>query len=60
MRPVAYSEETIVRIPIVIPPIEVKLALRVILVEVRDVPVAVDLRRGTLCKIFSVPLLLVS
>jgi len=53
MRKVADSEETVVRIPVIIPPIEVQLVLRVILVEVRDVPIAVHLCRGTLCRILS-------
>ena len=45
---VANGKEAIVRIPVVVPPIEVEVPLGVVLVEVRHVPVAVNLSNGAL------------
>jgi len=53
---VAHREEPVVAIPVIVKPIEVELALRVILVEVEDVAITVDLRDGALYKIPSKPL----
>ena len=47
---VANGQETVVVIPVVVPPIEVEVTLGVVPVEVRHVAVAVDLRDGTLCR----------
>ena len=46
----ANGQETVVVIPVVVPPIEVEVTLGVVPVEVRHVAVAVDLRDGTLCR----------
>ena len=47
---VANGEETVVVIPVVVPPIEVEVALAVVPVEIRLVAVAVDLRDRALCR----------
>jgi hypothetical protein len=52
---VANRQETIVRIPIIVPPIEVELALRVVLVEIRHVAIAIDLGNGALYEKPSMP-----
>jgi hypothetical protein len=54
---VANPQEPIVGVPIVVPPIEVEVPLRVVLVEVRDVAVAIDLSNGSLCNKPSITLL---
>ena len=41
---VANSEEAIVRIPVIIPPIEVEVPVGIVPVEVRHITVTVDLR----------------
>ena len=46
----ANGEETVVAIPVVVPPIKVEVALGVVLVEIRHVAVAVDLRDRALCR----------
>ncbi len=50
---VANAEETVVAIPVVVPPVEVEVALRTVPAEVRHVAVAVDLRDGALCEMPS-------
>ena len=52
---IANPEETIVGIPVVVEPIEVEVALRTVLVEIRHMAVAINLSNGTLCKRPSVP-----
>jgi hypothetical protein len=47
---VANGQEAVVAIPVVVPPIEVEVALPVVLVEMRHVAVAVDLGDRALCK----------
>lgn len=51
---VANGEEAIHRIPVIVEPIEVELALGIVPVEVRHVAIAIDLRdrafvRSTIC-----------
>ena len=46
----ANGQETVVAIPVVVPPIKVEVALGVVPVEVRHVAVAIDLRDGTSCE----------
>ncbi len=46
----ANGEETVVAIPVVVPPIEVEVALGIVPVEIRHVAVAIDLRDRTSCK----------
>jgi len=53
---VANSQEAIVGVPIIVPPIEVEVPLRAVLVQVRDIAVAIDLANGALCKKPSVTL----
>lgn len=53
---VANGQETVVRIPIVVPPVEIELALGIVPVEVRNVAVAIDLADGALYKKPSTPL----
>lgn len=52
----ANTEETVVGIPVIIPPIEVQVALGIVPVEVRNVAVAIDLANGALCEKPSMPL----
>ena len=40
---VAHGQETVVVIPVIVPPVEVEVPLRAIPVEVRDVAIAIDL-----------------
>jgi len=47
---VANTEETIVGIPVIVPPIEVQVALGIVPVEVRNVTVAINLTNGALCE----------
>lgn len=47
---VANRQEAVVRIPVVVPPVEVEVAAIVILVENEHVTVAVDLGDGALCE----------
>ncbi len=47
---VANGQETVVAIPVVVPPIEVEVPLGVVLVEIRHVAVAVDLGDRALCR----------
>ena len=47
---VANGEETVVAIPVVVPPIEVEVALGIVPVEVRHVAVAIDLRDRASCR----------
>lgn len=54
---VANSKETIVGIPIIAPPIEVEVTLRIVPVEVRHVAVTIDLANRASCKKLSTPLL---
>ena len=53
---VADNKEPIVGIPVIVEPIEVELALRAILVEIRHIAVAVDLGDGALYEKPSVAL----
>lgn len=46
----ANGKETVVAIPVVVPPIQVEVTLAVVDVEIRHVAVTVDLRDRTLCK----------
>jgi len=55
---VANGEETIVGVPVIVPPIEVEVALRSVPVEIRDVAVAIDLANGALYEKPSISLLL--
>ncbi len=52
----ANTEETVVGIPVIVPPIEVQVALGIVPVEVRNVAVAVDLANGALCEKPPMPL----
>jgi len=52
---VANTEETVVGIPVIVPPIEVQVALGIVPVEVRNVTVAINLTNGALCKKPSMP-----
>ena len=54
---VANRQEAVVGIPVVVEPIEVEVALRTILVEIRHVAVVIDLANGALCEKPSKPLL---
>ncbi|MFA6463544.1 MAG: hypothetical protein WCV55_00905 [Candidatus Paceibacterota bacterium] len=45
---VANGKEAIVGVPVIVPPIEVEVTLRIILVQIRDVAVAIDLVSGAL------------
>lgn len=49
------GEEAIVGIPIIVEPIEIEIALRIVLVEVSHVAVAIDLRNRPLCEILPMP-----
>jgi len=51
---VANSQEPVVAIPVTVPPIQVQVPLRAILVEIRHVAVAVDLSDGALCERSSI------
>jgi hypothetical protein len=53
---VANTEETVVGIPVIIPPIEVQIALGIVPTEIRNVAVAIDLTNGALCEKPSMPL----
>ena len=53
---VANTEEPVVSIPVIVPPIEVQVALGIVPVEVRNVAVAIDLVNGALCEKPSRPL----
>jgi hypothetical protein len=53
---VANREETIVGVPVIVPPIEVQVPLGIVPVEVRHVAVAVDLADGASCEKPSMPL----
>ena len=46
----ANGEEAIVRIPVVVEPIEVQVPLGIVPVEVRNVTVAINLTNGALCE----------
>ena len=52
---VADGKETIVGIPVIVPPIEIQVALRVVPVEVRHVAVVSDLANGALYEKQSKP-----
>ena len=52
----ANTEEAVVGIPVIVPPIEVQVALGIVPVEVRNVAVAIDLANGALCEKPSMPL----
>ena len=54
---VANPKEPIVGIPVIVPPIKVEVALRTVLVQVRDIAVTIDLSNGVLCKKLSITLL---
>lgn len=54
---VANRQEAVVGVPVVVPPIEVELALGVVLVEIRHVAVAINLTNGALCEKPSMALL---
>lgn len=45
---VANREKAVVSIPVVVPPIEVEVALRTVLVQTRHVAVTIDLANGAL------------
>lgn len=53
---VANGQEAVVGIPVIVEPIEVEVALGTVLVEIRHVAVAIDLRDGALCEKPSVAL----
>lgn len=53
---VANAEEAVVGIPVIVPPIEVKITLGIVPVEVRNVAVAIDLANGALSEKPSMPL----
>ena len=50
LKRVARSEEPIVLVPLIVGviPVQVQVPLAIVLVEIRDVPVAIDLAGGTL------------
>jgi hypothetical protein len=50
------GEEAVVVIPIIVKPIQVEVALRIVLVEVSHVAVVIDLRNRASYEILSVPL----
>jgi len=52
---VANREESIVGVPVIVPPIEVQVALGIVPVEVRNLAVEVDLTNGALCEKPPVP-----
>ena len=52
----ANTEETVVGIPVIVPPIEVQVALGIVPVEVRNIAVAIDLTNGSLCEKPPMPL----
>ena len=52
----ANTEEPVVGIPVIVPPIEVEVALGIVPVEVRNVAVAIDLANGALCEKPPMPL----
>jgi hypothetical protein len=52
---VANGQETVVVIPVIVPPIEVEVALGTVLVEVRHVAVTIDLANGALYEKRSMP-----
>jgi len=45
---VADGKETVIGIPVIVPPIEVEVALGIVPVEIRNVAVAIDLTNGAL------------
>ncbi len=47
---VANAQETIVGIPVIVPPIEVQVALGIVPVEVRNIAVTINLANGALCE----------
>ena len=53
---VANRKEAVVGIPVIVPPIEVKVALGIVPVEVRNIAVTIDLANGALCEKPSMPL----
>jgi hypothetical protein len=53
---VANTEEAVVGIPVIVPPIEVQVAIGTVPVQVRNVAVAIDLPNGALCEKLSIPL----
>ena len=53
---VANRKEAVVGIPVIVPPIEVEVTLRIVPVEVRNVTVTIDLANGALCEKPSIPL----
>ena len=52
---VANGEEPIVRVPVVVEPVEVQVALGVVPVEVRHVAIAIDLGDRAMCYEPSMP-----
>ena len=52
----ANSEEAIVRIPVVVSPIEVEVPLGIVPVEIRHVAFVIDLSNGALCEKPSIAL----
>ena len=52
----ANTEEAVVGIPVIVPQIEVEVALGIVPVEVRNVVVVSDLANGSLCKKPPMPL----
>ena len=53
---VANRKEAAVGIPVIVPPIEVKVALGIVPVEVRNAAAAIDLANGALCEKPPTPL----
>lgn len=53
---VAKGEKTIVIVPFIVPPIEVKIPLRTVLIEVGDIAVVIDLAGRASCETPSIPL----
>ena len=47
---VADRQEAVVGVPVIVPPVEVELALRVVLVEIRHIAIAIDLANGACAK----------
>jgi hypothetical protein len=45
---VANREEAVVGVPVIVPPIEIEVALGTVLVEIRHVAVTIDLANGAL------------
>lgn len=52
----ANRKEAVVGVPIIVEPIQIEVALGVILVEVKHVAIAIDLGNGTLYEKLSKPL----